>query len=114
MKQMAAVDGGGESDRTSQFRSRQERLQNMLPFAEFVVQRLDARTLAHTIVYCRLNEPRCQAAGIFLGAQDTVEGLIRTLQQFIKLHELCRTTTPFCPRASAYESPFVCAPACCV
>ena len=57
--------GGDDAkdDQAAQFRSRQERLQALLSCAEFAVHRLDVRTLAHTLVYCRLNEPRCRAAG---------------------------------------------------
>ena len=81
----------------SQFRSRQERLHALLPLAEFASHRLDVRTLAHTLVYCRLNERRCRAAGIVLGPQDTVDALVQTLQSLVQLLELCRTHIPTPP-----------------
>jgi hypothetical protein len=87
-------DEGASVDLATEFRSRQQRLQNMLPLADFAVQRLDMRTLAHTIAYCHLNEQKCRAAGIVLGPQDTVEGLVHTLQRLVQLYDLCRTPVP--------------------
>lgn len=82
----------GEDGVVKEFRARQQRLQTLVPLAEFAAHRLDGRTLTHTIAYCRFNEAACGAAGISLTEEDTVEDLMQRLKRFIQLCELCRAS----------------------